>query len=211
MSHHDNDQEVPLLSEDVPVTMPELPHQLLVTDPEQYKAVGDPTRLRIIHLVEHKPMTVKQMASQLGMPPGTVGHHVQILESTGLLQVVARRLVRGIVAKYYARTARIFSFDLPKDEMADRNFAIDVTGEARDEIVEALDRLGERFTGAAGFPHMRIAQERMEYFMKRLNDLFDEFTAEPFAPDGVLVGLVGAVFTAPPLADTPPESEGGKT
>jgi DNA-binding transcriptional ArsR family regulator len=208
MSHNDNDQEVPLLPEDVPVVMPELPRQHVITAPEQYKAVGDPTRMRIVHLVEHQPMTVKQMATQLGMPPGTVGHHVQILDTAGLLQVVARRLVRGIVAKYYARTARIFLFDLPKGEPQEQNFALDRLGEAHEEIDEAITRLGKNFIGSAGFPHTRISQERLDYFTKRLHDLFDEFIAEPYTPDGMLIGLVGAIFTSPPLADKMPESEG---
>ncbi len=210
MSREEDEQDVPLLPEDVPVVMPELPRQRVVADPEQYKAMGDPTRRRIVHLVEHRPMTVKQMATQLGMPPGTVGHHVQILESSGLLQIVARRLVRGIVAKYYARTARVFLFDLPKGEPSERNFALDRLREAHEEIAEAIDRLGEHFNGTAGFPHARLSPERLDYFKKRLDDLFEEFTAEPYTPDGILVGLVGALFTSPPLADTSPESEEGK-
>lgn len=57
----------------------------------------------------------KQLAARLGASPGTVGHHLHVLEDAGLAQIVARRVVRGIVAKYYTRTARIFDFDLPVD------------------------------------------------------------------------------------------------
>jgi DNA-binding transcriptional ArsR family regulator len=204
--------EVLLLPDDVPVEMPDLPRQLLVTDPEQYKAMGDETRVRIVRLVQHKPMTVKQMATQLGLPPGTVGHHVQILEAAGLLQVVARRLVRGIVAKYYARTAKIFTYDLQdKDvkELGLPSFTLQCLGEAREEITEAMERLGDEFEDRSGFPHARISRERFDYFSQRLRDLFDEFVAEPHDPNGVVVGLFGVLYTAPPLVAEPPEPEGG--
>jgi DNA-binding transcriptional ArsR family regulator len=205
-----SDQEAPLLPDDVPVEMPELPHQLIVTDPEQYKAMGDKTRTRIVRLVQHKPMTVKQMATQLGLPPGTVGHHVQILEAAGLLKVVARRLVRGIVAKYYARTARIFLFDFQDKGVKDLELhclALQFLDEAHEEIREAIERLGDDFEDGSGFPHARIARERMEYYRKRLHDLFEELIAEPHAPDGVVVGLFGVIFTAPPLATDQTEEE----
>jgi DNA-binding transcriptional ArsR family regulator len=211
MSSDASNQDAPFLPDGVPVEMPELPHRLHITDPEQYKAIGDETRMRIVRLVQHKPMTVKQMAAQLGLPPGTVGHHVQMLEAAGLLQIVARRLVRGIVAKYYARTARVFDFDFRETDRKDveiSDFVFDCLHEAHQEIPEAMARLGDNFMNYSGFPHVLITKERFAYFSERLRDLMNEFIAEPQAPDGVLVGLLGLIFTAPPLVAEPPEFEG---
>src|SRR5262249_19643406 len=110
LSHQDGDVSAPL-PEDVPVEMPTLPLTLTLTTAQQFKAFGDPVRVRILGIIQQQPATAKQIAGQLGIPPGTIGHHLQVLERAGLAQVVARRLVRGIVAKYYTRTARLFNFD----------------------------------------------------------------------------------------------------
>ena len=86
--------EIPLLPEDVPVTMPALPPTLIINTAQQYKAMGDPTRVKILAIIQQQPATAKQIADRLGIAPGTAGHHLQSLEAAGLAQVVARRLVR---------------------------------------------------------------------------------------------------------------------
>src|SRR5438034_10415896 len=106
---------IPELPEHVPVTMPELPTQLVVNTGQQFKAIGDRTRSRILGIIQNQPATAKQIADRLGATPGAIGHHLHILEAAGLAQVVARRITRGIVANYYTRTARIFTYDPPSD------------------------------------------------------------------------------------------------
>ncbi|MBO0797133.1 MAG: winged helix-turn-helix transcriptional regulator, partial [Ktedonobacteraceae bacterium] len=91
-------EEVPVLPEGVPVEMPKLPARLNLNSALQFKAVGDPVRWRIIDIIQARPATAKQVADILKMSPGTIGHHLQVLEEAGLAQVVAKRLVRGIVA-----------------------------------------------------------------------------------------------------------------
>src|SRR6266852_9431044 len=114
-NRRDDLDTVPVLPEDVPVTMPELPARLMITTFEQFKAVSEPVRSRILGIIQNQPATAKQIADRLGATPGAIGHHLHVLEEAGLAQIVARRLVRGIVANYYTRTARIFNYDLPED------------------------------------------------------------------------------------------------
>ena len=90
---------IAVLAEIVPVEMPNLPPKLLINTPQQFKALGDTLRWRILGIIQNQPATAKQIADRLKVPPGTIGHHLQVLEETGLAKVVARRLVRGIVAK----------------------------------------------------------------------------------------------------------------
>src|SRR5215467_4196682 len=108
---------VPLLPGSVSVEMPELPRHLELTTERQLKAFTEPVRVRILRIIQNQPATAKQIADRLGFSPGTIGYHLQVLEEAGLAQIVARRLVRGIVAKYYTRTARVFDFKFP-EEMA---------------------------------------------------------------------------------------------
>src|SRR5262249_28673566 len=145
MSGDDSEQEhseIPVLPEDVPVVMPDLPLRLDISTSQQYKALGDPTRSRILSIIQQQPATAKQIADRLGIPPGTINHHLQTLEAAGLAQVVARRIIRGIVAKYYTRTARIFLYGAPDEESGIQSMTLNILTHARDELAESLASLG---------------------------------------------------------------------
>jgi predicted ArsR family transcriptional regulator len=200
--------EAPLLPEDVPVVMPDLPPTLLVNTAQQYKALGDPTREKILTLIKHQPMTAKQLATHLGIAPGTAGHHLQALEAAGLAQVVARRLVRGIVAKYYTRTARLFLFERPEDGDNLMSFALDGMTRMREELIDVLADGNEDVVLGSGFPHTRMTEERAREFAERLHDLIGEFAQDPPAPEGRVYGMAGIVFLAPRYLQVPAESEG---
>src|SRR5256885_3237823 len=106
---------IPVLPGDVPVTMRELPVQLVINTVQQFKAISDRTRSRILGIIQNQPATAKQIADRLGASPGAIGHHLHVLEAAGLAKVVARRLGRGIVANYYTPTAKIFKYELSKE------------------------------------------------------------------------------------------------
>jgi DNA-binding transcriptional ArsR family regulator len=190
--------EPPVLPENVPVTMPDLPLQLTIATPEQFKAIADPTRNRILGIIQNQPATAKQIATNLGASPGTIGHHLQVLEAAGLAQVVARRLVRGIVAKYYTRTARLFSYKFSSEVMGVGTFGVDLLLQARDELSESVVAGGKKQVLSSSFPHRRLSRKRARYYAQRLDALLDEMLAEPHDPDGQVYGMVTALFLAPP-------------
>jgi DNA-binding transcriptional ArsR family regulator len=190
--------EPPVLPEDVPVTMPELPLQLTISTPEQFKAIADPTRNRILGIIQNQPATAKQIATTLGASPGTIGHHLQVLEAAGLAQVVARRLVRGIVAKYYTRTARLFSYKFSNEVTGAATFGVDLLLLARDELSESLVAGGKKRVLSSSFPHRRLSRKRARYYAQRLDALLDEMLAEPHDPNGQVYGMVLTLFEAPP-------------
>ncbi len=209
MSKLQADESEVLLSDDVPVTMPTLPAKLRVHTAQQFKALGDPTRERILHIIKHEPLTAKQLGERLNMPPGTVGHHLQVLEAAGLAQVVARRLVRGIVAKYYTRTARLLLFDFPPEISPRLEGSLKFLADARDELTETLMAGEEQAQSSApgvddepyctlGFPHARLSEERAREFGRRLGALLDEFATTDPDPDGQVYALSVAYFLAPP-------------
>src|SRR5216683_7909452 len=143
LQSNDDLDVIPVLSGDVPVTMPELPVQLVINTVQQFKATSDPVRSRILGIIQNQPATAKQIADRLGATPGAIGHHLRVLEAAGLAQVVARRLIRGIVANYYTRTARIFKFDLPREVTGDLSASLDIVMRAHDELAEALANVEE--------------------------------------------------------------------
>src|ERR1043165_3015550 len=101
----------PVLPEEVPVSMPHLPQTLVLSRVQQMKALGDAMRARILGLIQYQPATPKQISDRLRSAPGSIGHHLRVLEEAGLVQLVARRSVRGTVANYYTRTAFFFDVD----------------------------------------------------------------------------------------------------
>lgn len=196
--HRRHDPDV-ILPEDVPVEMPELPISLNLATEQQFKAVADPVRSRILGIIQNQPATAKQIADRLGIAPGTIGHHLQVLEAAALAQVVARRQVRGTVAKYYTRTARLFNYCLASEITGSASTAVELTTltKAREELAEALETQGKAAAVNTAFPHARLSAERAQVYADRLEGLLDDLLHEQPDPDGQVYGLCFALFVAP--------------
>lgn len=180
-----------------PVEMPELPARLVIQSADQYKAIADPTRRRILGILQNEPATAKQLADRLKIAPGTAAHHLQVLEKAGLVKIVALRKVRGIIAKYYTRTARIFANDLPPELSGAKPHGLEVADNLREEFAEALADFGPGVDLYDGLARARLSRQQAEQFTRRLGALFDEFsTAAPDA-EGKVYALGVALFQAP--------------
>ncbi len=190
-------EALPVLPDNVPVTMPELPAQLVVNTGQQFKAISDPVRSRILGIIQNQPATAKQIADRLGASPGAIGHHLHVLEAAGLAQLVARRLVRGIVANYYTRTARIFKYDLPREVTGDTSINLDIMTKAYEELAEAEANKEADVYQCAGFPHIRLSLERARYYSERLQALVDDISHETPDPNGNVYGILVSMFMAP--------------
>jgi DNA-binding transcriptional ArsR family regulator len=81
---------------------------LIVSRPDQLRALGDEIRGRIIGLLRDRAASASELADLLEMPKGTVGHHLKVLEKAQLIHVVRTRRVRAVTEKYYGRVARLF-------------------------------------------------------------------------------------------------------
>jgi DNA-binding transcriptional ArsR family regulator len=192
-------EDVPVLPDSVPVVMPDLPARLAITTMEQMKAVADPTRDRILGIIQQQPATAKQVADRLKMAPGTINHHLQVLEAAGLAKVVARRLIRGIVAKYYTRTARIFEYCFAPDIVDRESISLKILTGASSDLAEALASGEDHLVVMnASSPRMRLSPERVQAFDERLKALIDDFIHEPYDPNGEVYTLCAAFFKAPP-------------
>jgi DNA-binding transcriptional ArsR family regulator len=191
--------------------MPDLPPSLTLQSAKQYKALGDPLRIRILALIQHQPRTAKQLADLLERPPGTIGHQLRVLEGAGLARVVARRLVKGIVAKYYARTAHIFLVETPEELRAMRSPADIRLQRARDELAESVAALGdEAYFGYPDNPeffHVRLSPERARVYRDRLSELTTDLLHETPDPEGAVFAVSVAFFVAPPSLQVTAESE----
>ncbi len=55
-----------------------------------FKALSDPSRLKIIGLLANQPYTVEELAAILRLSPATVSHHLSRLSEAGLVSAVAQ-------------------------------------------------------------------------------------------------------------------------
>ena len=208
----DEDLDLPaVLPESVPVMMPDLPSKLVLSTEQQFKAISDPCRSRILGIIQHQPATAKQIADRLGASPGAIGHHLHVLEAAGLAQVVARRLVRGTVAKYYTRTARIFVNELSQDVAGTTEIGLATLAQAHEELAEAVGSGEPDPSRTDSFPHVRLSPERAQIYRDRLFTIVSDLLEEVPDPDGQVYGFLIAMFKSPAYLQVEPSSEERET
>lgn len=193
----DQHDALPLLPDDVPVTMPDIPIRLTISSEQQLKAISDLARSRILGVIQYQPLTARQIARRLQATPGAIGHHLSVLEEAGLVRVVARRITRGIIASYYTRAARIFDFSFSPD-VTGSAAAPDVTDKAHAELLDATVSYKDNPLSYSAFPHVRLSHARLLTYQERFQALIDELIEE--APDqhGEVYGLFLGIFKSPP-------------
>jgi DNA-binding transcriptional ArsR family regulator len=175
----------------LPVPDYEADDVLVVREPEQLRALGDELRSKIVVLLRDRAHSTTELAEKLGLPKGTVGHHVKVLERAGLLQVVRTRQVRAMTEKVYGRTARLFVFRSTDADGEDvRNVA---AASLRRAAAETLP-LGDdgRTTFAVVRANLTDADARR--FSRRLEKLIDDFHAAD-SPEGTnAYGMAAAIY-----------------
>jgi len=82
-----------------------------VAEIEVIKALAAPIRLRILYALtrnrsEPRVMSAKELAEELGEPQTKLYRHLKVMESAGLIEVAATRLVSGILEQRYRAVER---------------------------------------------------------------------------------------------------------
>lgn len=161
------------------------PAVLEVSQPEQLRALADALRNRIIGLLRERARSTQQLAEELGIPKGTIGHHLKVLEKAGLIRVVRTRQVRAVTEKFYGRTARLFLFQVDDPE-SERALGATLLRQAARELEEASKV-------AFGHPTARLVPADQQRLERRLHKLMDDFVAAD-DPRGALHALAVAFY-----------------
>jgi DNA-binding transcriptional ArsR family regulator len=149
---------------------------LIVSDPEQLRAMADPFRTQLIQLLRDRARSTQEISEELSVPKGTVGHHLKVLESAGLIRVVRTRKVRALTEKFYGRTARLFLYQT-EDPADGRSISANTLRQAANELDKA-----PRVSGF-GLVRARLTEKDLERFERRAKRLLDDFRAAD-APGG---------------------------
>jgi len=159
---------------------------LLVAEPAQLRAMGDPFRTQLIQLLRDRARSTQEISEELSVPKGTVGHHLKVLERAGLIRVVRTRKVRAVTEKFYGRTARLFLFQT-EDPADGRAISAVTLRQAANEV-----ELAPIVTGF-GLVRARLTKRDMERFERRTKKLMDDFRAADQA-GGIPSSLTGGIW-----------------
>jgi DNA-binding transcriptional ArsR family regulator len=160
---------------------------MIVAEPAQLRAMADPFRVQLVQLLRDRARSTQELAEELSMPKGTVGHHLKVLESAGLIRVVRTRKVRAVTEKFYGRTARLFLYQT-EDPADGRAIAAVTLRQAANEV-----ELAPLATGF-GLVRARLAKKDLERFERRLKKLLDDFRAADRSggtPSSLTTGIWG--------------------
>jgi DNA-binding transcriptional ArsR family regulator len=100
------------------VTRKPPPELLDATDPIRARALGHPTRHRLLLELGESGATVSQLAHRLMINKGNVAHHLAVLVDAGLVGKGPTRTVRGGTEQYYVRAATRIRFEGGPDNVA---------------------------------------------------------------------------------------------
>ncbi|HVH50554.1 MAG TPA: winged helix-turn-helix domain-containing protein [Gaiellaceae bacterium] len=169
---------------------------LVVRDPEQFRALGDDLRTEIAVLLRDRAASTTELAERLGLPKGTVGHHLKVLERAGLVRVVRTRKVRAVTENYFGRTARLFLF---KSTDADGEDVRNVAAASLRRAAEELLPIGDDGRTTFAVVRARLTDADAKRLTKRLEKLIDDFRAAD-TKTGRDYGLAAALYERAPDA-----------
>ncbi|MGH2971687.1 MAG: ArsR/SmtB family transcription factor [Gaiellaceae bacterium] len=167
----------------------EAPETLVVDRPDQLRALADDVRSAVISLLRERAYSIQQLAEKLGIPKGTVGHHVKVLETAGLIHVVRTRQVRAVTEKFYGRTARLFLYQT-EDPADARAIGSTMLRTAASEIERSSDGTGFGLTKAS------LTKTDLMRLERRLKKLIEAFRAAD-SPDGEPWAFATAIYRRP--------------
>ncbi|MFN2628250.1 MAG: ArsR/SmtB family transcription factor [Gaiellaceae bacterium] len=174
----------------LPVPDYEADDVLVVSEPEQLRALSGDLRTQIVLRLRERARSTTELAEELGLPKGTVGHHLKVLEKARLIRVVRTRKVRAVTEKYYGRVARLFvirSSEPMPEGLGANAVAATVLRQCADELALA----GE--VCAFALVHARLADLDRRRFELRLERLVDEFRSRETA-DGAQYALAVGLY-----------------
>ncbi|MGC9523148.1 MAG: ArsR/SmtB family transcription factor [Anaerolineae bacterium] len=165
----------------------------MIDDLETLKTIADPLRLQIVEQLIDEPLTVKQVAANLGLTPARLYYHVNLLEEHGLIQVVEQRLVSNLVEKVYRATAweidvapSLLHFDTQEGKESLTSMAVTTLDVTREDLLRSLDaRAYALAQGAPEHPRRvlvtrqvyRIPESEVEALYRQAQALLEAFEA----------------------------------
>lgn len=184
--------------------MREEPGTQFIEDVATLRALAEPTRLAILSALLKPPwpkiMSVKDLATELGMSPTRLYRHVRQLEEARLVKVAETRIVSGILEQRYQASGQDVRFgaDLlqrhPDESMAAFHVLFDEFArgflKAKGDAEAHDDADAQAFKPMMVAADATVAPEAAAELARRLRALNDWFHEQPADPDGVPINVM---------------------
>jgi DNA-binding transcriptional ArsR family regulator len=168
--------------------IPLVPSELRLEDPAAVAALYDPLRYRIFRLLA-SPLTVAELAAEIGVPANRLYYHVKRLADCGLVQQVDARASGRHTERIYGRTAERIRFagDL---ELYEGGLLRGIA----DELDAWLQSAGEHDPGSVSYHTPSLAPATARELETRLRDLIAEYADRDERDEGARrYGVLGVV------------------
>jgi DNA-binding transcriptional ArsR family regulator len=160
----------------------------------EMKAVGHPTRLRILRLCHGQALTNQELAERIGIAPATTLRHVRILARAGFLAAQPVRTgQRGALERPYRSTglSMQLAWDVAESPELIQQIEIATLHAVRTELIEAgPGAIRDEFRGT-----LRLTLDAQRELTGRLQALLADFSRRD-TPDGEPVGLLWIMHAA---------------
>jgi predicted ArsR family transcriptional regulator len=149
------------------------------------------------------PHSAAELAAELDVPVTRLYHHLNVLESVGLIEVVATRRVGAALERRYRTVARSFRVgpEAVRDTHDLARSVASVMDSTRADLVGAVES-GAADDVAGWSLRLRLGEQDREDLMERLDALFSEFRDR--SREGTAAGEFAVFAIAFPTEDQPP-------
>ena len=173
----------------------------LLRDPASARAVMDPLRTRILHLLR-EPGSAASIARDLDMPRQRVAYHVRELEKAGVLEHVedrrrgncTERIVRATARSYLVVPEALGLLASGAGDLSDRFSSVHLVAQAMHtvesvaDLREKADAAGKRLATLSLVSQLRFGSPKAQHrFAEELTAAITELAArhhDPDAPEG---------------------------
>lgn len=169
--------------------------------------LANPVRARIMRRLR-EASSIAELASALDVPVTRLYHHINRLESAGMIRVVATRQVGAVTERRYQVVARSFAIASKFFDSHDSDEVAAALGSLFDLAKMGFQRqveggridFDDETTSILSFGHLTLTDDRRTELVERLAALADEFGNDPKPSDGS-AGRVALFVAAHPDAD----------
>ena len=109
------------------------------------RAIEEPVRINILKILYHKQLSAEQILDELkktgyNKALTTIRHHIDILKTSGLIEIVKIQETRGAVTKFYGTSTKLLEFDVPKDFESRYSKVIQTTSDKIEKIMKNISQ-----------------------------------------------------------------------
>jgi DNA-binding transcriptional ArsR family regulator len=157
--------------------------ELVLTDLELVTEIAHPVRSAILFRLR-RPHSAAELATAMGVPVTRLYHHLNHLETAGLITVVATRRSGAKTERRYRNVASRFRLDPAAVEQASNSDVMGMLGAMFDVTKSELRREFEvgalppetlRGLSTSGINQLRLTRARRDEFVDRLWTLLEEY------------------------------------